>query len=147
MMLIVFVFSINDIKYRFIHNRHIIVLASFQTSFLIVLHLLNINSALIIFALGLVFFSFGFFGGGDIKYATILSLSLPMELLPHALLLTMLTGGVLACFYLLLRLVRRAKAKVYGGMEDSQYNPGIPYGVAISVGFYVMILSHWVKYL
>lgn len=104
-------------------------------------------SMFILLFLGLFFNFCGLLGAGDIKYAAVLSLSLPMELLPQALLLTMLTGGVLALFYLFLHLIRRAKPKVCGSLEEAQYNPGIPYGVAISVGFYVMILSHWAKYL
>ncbi|MCX2758859.1 prepilin peptidase [Vibrio sp. Sgm 22] len=104
-------------------------------------------SILIVLCSGWVIYTLGLLGAGDIKYAAVLSLSLPMDLLSQALLLTTLTGGVLAFIYLLLHLVRRVKANLYKGMEEVQYNPGIPYGVAISVGFYVMIFSHWVNYL
>ncbi|GAM66531.1 hypothetical protein JCM19236_3983 [Vibrio sp. JCM 19236] len=55
----------------------------------------------------------------------------------------MLTGGVLASFYLMLNVARQIKTKMYGGVDKAQYNTGIPYGVAISVGFYLMIFSHY----
>nr|WP_248375143.1 prepilin peptidase [Vibrio cyclitrophicus] len=106
-----------------------------------------ILSASIVLTLGMVIYSYNVIGAGDIKYAAVLSLSLPVELLLNAVLLTMLTGGVLATFYMLLNLARRIKANVYGEIDQSQYNTGIPYGVAISVGFYVMIFSHWVNYI
>ncbi|GAM60291.1 type IV prepilin peptidase tadV/cpaA [Vibrio ishigakensis] len=95
------------------------------------------------FFIGIAIYISGVIGAGDIKYATVLSLSLPMDLLPSALLLTMLTGGILASFYLMLNLVRRIRSQMYGGVDKTQYNTGIPYGVAISVGFYLMIVSHY----
>jgi prepilin peptidase CpaA len=136
-----------DVKLRQIRNSSLLSLLFLQIIFVIFKDPLFILSVLIFTSVGFIIYLFGFIGAGDIKYAAVLSLSLPMELLPQALLLTMLTGGVLAFIYFLLHLVRRIKANLYKGMEEVQYNPGIPYGVAISVGFYVMIFSHWVKYL
>ncbi|MEZ9246023.1 prepilin peptidase [Vibrio lentus] len=136
-----------DYQKRIISNRILLVLILIQSIPLLKLSVVYFESVSIVFFFGMVIYSYHILAAGDIKYAAVLSLSIPMELLPSALLLTMLVGGVLASFYLLFNLALRIKANVYGGIDHSQYNTGIPYGVAISVGFYVMIFSHWVSYI
>ncbi|MEZ8016829.1 prepilin peptidase [Vibrio splendidus] len=140
-------FSIGDLINRTIDNEFVLVLIALQFSFAFIEGDIFLLSFLIQLSIGMVFYSLSWFGAGDSKYSAVLSLSLPVELLPNALLLTMLTGGVVSVFCLLLNIARRIKFNVYGGVDDSQYNAGIPYGVAISVGFYVMIFSHWVNYI
>nr|WP_275665476.1 prepilin peptidase [Vibrio sp. Isolate33] len=139
--------SLIDIKFRIIKMVALLLILFIQVYLLSLGGCLYFSTTSIVLLAGVIVYSFRLLGGGDIKYAAVLSLSLPMELLPSALLLTMLAGGVLASFYLLFNFVRRIKANVNGGVDDSQYNAGIPYGVAISVGFYVMIFSHWVNYI
>nr|PMJ93740.1 hypothetical protein BCU10_00965 [Vibrio splendidus]PMK61143.1 hypothetical protein BCT96_02540 [Vibrio splendidus] len=142
-----FYISLIDVKNRIIRNSALLVLCFTYIPLIFVDEGLFLYSFFTGIIIGTFIYPLGLLGGGDIKYAAVLSLSLPMGLLPSALLLTMLTGGVLASFYLLLNFARRIKANANGGVDDNQYNTGIPYGVAISVGFYVMIFSHWVNYI
>ncbi|WGS63861.1 prepilin peptidase [Vibrio lentus] len=136
-----------DVKYYKIGNKILTVLFYLQFVNMFLSSSLFLMPVLIVMVVGMMLYWFSVIAAGDIKYAAVLSLSIPMELLPSALLLTMLAGGVLASFYLLFNLARRIKANANGGIDDNQYNTGIPYGVAISVGFYVMIFSHWVNYI
>lgn len=147
LLLISIYISITDVTSRVISNRILLTLGLVQVLLLLIYDNSDILSASFVLIIGSIVYLNKIVGAGDIKYAVVLSLSLPLELLPSALLLTMLAGGVLASFYLLLNLARRIKANVNGRVDDSQYNAGIPYGVAISVGFYVMIFSHWVNYI
>ncbi|GAL28801.1 type IV prepilin peptidase TadV/CpaA [Vibrio variabilis] len=95
-----------------------------------------VTSFLIVLLLGLVIFGLRVMGAGDIKYAAVLALTLPTQWLLPALVLTALSGGVLAAIYLTWFKFRQLK-----GIQVTA--PGLPYGVAISLGFYFPILNHY----
>ncbi len=85
--------------------------------------------------LALVGFSTKVFGGGDAKLLIAFSLSLPFSLIDDALFLVAISGGLLAVIYLvkyrLLKLVPTTGVL------------GLPYGLAISTGFYITILGYY----
>ena len=88
-----------------------------------------------IFLLSLVLFKLRWLAAGDGKLASALAVALPTAQLPVALVLTLLCGGVLAAIYLIK--YRLIQAIPRG--EDS----GLPYGIAISLGFYIPILASY----
>ncbi|KLV08948.1 hypothetical protein ABT56_01725 [Photobacterium aquae] len=89
-------------------------------------------TALVVFGMTAILVEANVFGAGDSKLATVLALALPLSSLPFALWLTVMVGGGLAVFYWLkYRLIKR-KLK---GMD-----PGLPYGLAIAIGFYIPII-------
>lgn len=82
----------------------------------------------------MVLFYFSIMGAGDGKFAAALALAIPWQQLNIALFLTAIIGGVLAIIYLIkYRLILRNKIK---------QDPGLPYGVAIGLGFFIPILMH-----
>ena len=88
-----------------------------------------------IFLLSLVLFRFRWLGAGDGKLASALAVALPLSQLPLALMLTLMCGGVLAVVYLIkYRVIQRLSRG-----EDA----GLPYGIAISLGFYITILAFY----
>lgn len=122
------VISITDISYRKIHNSILAMLFIFQC----LLSPLDIHMTtfLLVLTLGLISYVFMWFGAGDIKYAAILSLTIPLTDLPWAYVLTGFSGGLIAVIYWM-------KSKVIS--DECHIKNGIPYGVAISVGFYLVI--------
>lgn len=136
-----------DIRFRVIKNVVLLMLFIVQLCLCLIGNESYFISASIVFAFGFFLYPLGWLGAGDIKYASLLSLSLPIGLLPIAFILTMMTGGLLSIFYLIFNSVRRRNTNKHGDIKEDSYSSGIPYGVAISVGFYVVILSHWVNYL
>ncbi|MGF1727920.1 A24 family peptidase [Photobacterium nomapromontoriensis] len=91
-------------------------------------------SALVVLGITGVLVGVNVLGAGDSKLATALALVLPISSLPLALWLTAITGGIIACLYLLkYRLLQR---------KSTGKDPGLPYGIAIAVGFYFPILVH-----
>ncbi|WP_064792420.1 A24 family peptidase [Shewanella woodyi] len=88
-----------------------------------------------ILALSLVLFRFRWLAAGDGKLASALAVALPLSQLPVALMLTLMCGGVLAVIYLI---KYRVIQKTPRG-EDL----GLPYGIAISLGFYIPILAFY----
>ncbi|ODA36084.1 hypothetical protein A8L45_00315 [Veronia pacifica] len=77
----------------------------------------------------MILFKVRIWGAGDSKLSTALAMALTPEILPDALILTAMVGGVLSVFYLLL-----------GKIKPEKKDRGIPYGIAISSGFYLVIL-------
>ncbi|WP_035476686.1 A24 family peptidase [Aliagarivorans taiwanensis] len=71
---------------------------------------------------------FCIWGAGDAKLAAVLSIAIPTSSLLNAWLVTLYAGGVLAVVYLIKSRVRHCKPD------------GLPYGVAISIGFFSQIL-------
>lgn len=89
-------------------------------------------TALVVFGMTAILVEANVFGAGDSKLATVLALALPLSSLPFALWLTVMVGGGLAVFYWLkYRLIKR---KLQG------MDPGLPYGLAIAIGFYIPII-------
>ena len=88
--------------------------------------------------IGLILYKLIWIGAGDIKYVVILSLSVPVDDLLLAFVLTAISGGILAITYLVSKKLIRNKV----GVQE-----GIPYGIAISIGFYLVILIQSTPYI
>ncbi|MEO9496356.1 MAG: prepilin peptidase [Vibrio splendidus] len=127
--------SVTDFLYRKIQNYALLILLFLQC-FLSPLDI-QIMSFLLVLGGGLLVYALIWIGAGDIKYAAVLSLTIPLNDLLWALVMTAFTGGFLAVIYLVnnnlisKKLIRKAS-------NDQQ---GIPYGIAISIGFYLVILT------
>lgn len=94
----------------------------------------GIMSALIILIISMVLFYLNIIAAGDGKLAAALAAAILPEQLLDAVMLTLFIGGALAVFYLIKdRLILKKKKG-----EDR----GLPYGVAISVGFYLTIIAN-----
>ncbi|MFZ3441365.1 A24 family peptidase [Vibrio harveyi] len=122
--------SITDFLHRKIQNNALLLLLLLQ-SFLSPLDL-QITTFLLVLGIGLILYALIWIGAGDIKYAAVLSLAIPLNDLPWAYIMTAFAGGFLAIIYLITR-------KLISNTSSSQ--EGIPYGIAISVGFYLIILT------
>ena len=123
--------SWTDIKQRIISNR--IILYLFFP--IIVLSLLRYEEIFVIPALtaliiGFVLFSFNAIGGGDVKLITVLMLSLPTEQILSFFLFTTFFGLLLIIIGWLF-------------FKESIRNHGLPYGVAISLGFLTNLILFW----
>jgi prepilin peptidase CpaA len=101
----------------------------------------TLGSAALIFAAGLVCFSRGWFGGGDVKLLSATILLVGSERTVPFLLMMALAGGVLSAVVLIWAFLaeRTAKAKVVesvGTGEPGNAAPpplSVPYGIAIAV--------------
>ena len=122
--------SITDFLHRKIQNNALLLLLLLQ-SFLSPLDL-QITTFLLVLGIGLILYALIWIGAGDIKYAAVLSLTIPLNDLPWAYIMTAFAAGFLAIIYLITR-------KLISNTSSSQ--EGIPYGIAISVGFYLIILT------
>ncbi|MCW8344693.1 prepilin peptidase [Vibrio sp. ZSDZ65] len=132
MALTCFFVSIFDVKNRRIENK---ILFGFLAIQLVCLGFENshVDSMLVVLFIGLIIFRFGWIAAGDVKYAGVLSLSIPMAMLYEAMLFTAYSGGVLVlCYYV--------KHRMTPGSQIQDVT--LPYGVAISVGFFLTIASH-----
>ncbi|EGR3067736.1 peptidase, partial [Vibrio parahaemolyticus] len=87
---------------------------------------------------GLIIYYLIWIGAGDIKYIAVLSLTIPIGDLLWAFIMTGFSGGILASIYLINKKLARRKP------NDQQ---GIPYGIAISIGFYLVILTQNTPYI
>ena len=131
----IFIIAIFDIKYRKIPN----VLCLITTIFCLIVayqhHYLasSLLSSIVVLVGSMVLFYFNIMGAGDGKFAAALALAVPWQQLNIALFLTAVLGGVLAMFYLIkYRLILR----------NTKQDPGLPYGVAIGLGFFIPIFMH-----
>ncbi|PMH31652.1 hypothetical protein BCU70_06810 [Vibrio sp. 10N.286.49.C2] len=123
--------SISDIKNRIISNSMLMWLLALQMVYL-GWSASNIVAMLILLVGGIIVFSLGWVGAGDVKYASILGLAVPVPMLETALMLTAFMGGMLVIYYYI-------KHKFTAGSNIKSVT--LPYGVAISVGFYLVIFS------
>ncbi len=84
----------------------------------------------------MLLFKLNLFAAGDGKLAAAFAAALlPSQLLP-AVIYTLVIGGVLALFYLVKdRLICQYLLK-----QSREKEKGLPYGVAIAIGFYLQIL-------
>lgn len=125
---------LGDLRWRKIPNRLLIVFFLVQ---LIGVYLSNffIGSSILILALGMFAYFVGICGAGDVKFCALAALSLPIGSLSVALTLTALIGGGLAVTYMLLGWLTRRRSKPVNYRH-------LPYGVAISLGFYITIYDH-----
>ncbi|WP_081094913.1 MULTISPECIES: prepilin peptidase [Vibrio] len=122
--------SFVDFICRRIHNYTLLILLLLQ-SFFSPLDI-QITTFLLVLGVGLILYALISIGAGDIKYAAVLSLSIPLHDLPWAYILTAFAGGFLAVIYLI-------GQKLISNTSSNK--EGIPYGIAISVGFYLVILT------
>ncbi|MGF1724405.1 A24 family peptidase [Photobacterium nomapromontoriensis] len=127
--------SISDITFRRIPNIAIVVILGI-TFILNGQHdvLNGWYSAIIVLCLSIILVAMKVIAAGDSKLATVLALAIPLSSLLLALWLTCLIGGMLALIYWV---KYRIANKTLSGKD-----PGLPYGVAISIGFYIPILAH-----
>ncbi|PTO57734.1 A24 family peptidase [Vibrio splendidus] len=127
--------SATDFLYRKIQNHTLLILLFLQ-SFLSPLDI-QIMSFLLVLGGGLIVYALIWIGAGDIKYAAVLSLTIPLNDLLWAFVMTAFAGGFLAVIYLVYNklISKRLVRKTSNGQQ------GIPYGIAISVGFYLVILT------
>lgn len=133
--------SASDFLYRKIQNNTLCVLLLLQC-FLSPLDIQAI-SFLLVLSIGLILYKLIWIGAGDIKYASVLSLTIPVHDLVWALVMMAFSGGVLVVFYLVkTKLISKILAKKT--LNDQK---GIPYGVAISIGFYLVILTKSTPYI
>ncbi len=129
--------SYSDLRYRLIPNWVCLVIL-FLSLLLITIEqhkaIVGLISTTIVFCTSLLLFYFRIIAAGDGKLAAALAAALLPEQLLNAVMLTLLAGGVLAVFYLIKdRLILKKKPG-----EDR----GLPYGVAISFGFYLTIIAN-----
>lgn len=99
--------------------------------------LTGMMSAAAVFAVTYAFYAFDRFGGGDVKLLSVLALWAGPALLADLVVITTLTGGVLAVvfmtrarFVLALALERAGETAASGNVIAER----LPYGVAIAVG-------------
>ena len=123
--------SWTDIKKRIISNK--IVFCLFFP--IVVLSFLRYGEVFVIPALvaliiGFVLFSFNAIGGGDVKLITVLMLSLPTEQILSFFLFTTFFGLLLIIIGWIF-------------FRESIRNHGLPYGVAISLGFLTNLILFW----
>lgn len=128
--------SITDFFYRRIQNYALLILFILQC-FLSPLDI-QIISFLLVLGGGLIIYYLIWIGAGDIKYIAVLSLTIPIGDLLWAFIMTGFSGGILASIYLINKKLARRKP------NDQQ---GIPYGIAISIGFYLVILTQNTPYI
>ena len=127
--------SATDFLYRKIQNYALLILLFLQC-FLSPLDI-QIMSFLLVLGGGLIVYALIWIGAGDIKYAAVLSLTIPLNDLLWAFVMTAFFGGFLAVIYLVYnKLISKRLVK-----KTSNGQQGIPYGIAISVGFYLVILT------
>ncbi|PSW07391.1 A24 family peptidase [Photobacterium lipolyticum] len=134
--LIVLYVSYSDIRYRLIPNWVCVVIFSLSLLLAIEQHqvIVGLLSTTIVFCTSLLLFYFRIIAAGDGKLAAALAAALLPGQLLNAVILTLLAGGALAAFYLIKdRLILKKKPG-----EDR----GLPYGVAISFGFYLTIVAN-----
>jgi prepilin peptidase CpaA len=126
--------SLCDLRYRKIPNNLLVVFCVVQYSG-VYFNNIFVGSSIFILALGLLVYFVGLCGAGDVKLCAFAALSLPLSSLAVALTLTALIGGALALMSIFLGLVTRRRTKPVNYRE-------LPYGVAISLGFYITIYDH-----
>ncbi|MBY7731445.1 prepilin peptidase [Vibrio splendidus] len=127
--------SVTDFLYRKIQNHALLILLFLQC-FLSPLDI-QIMSFLLVLGGGLIVYALIWIGAGDIKYAAVLSLTIPLNDLHWAFVMTAFAGGFLAVIYLVNNKLISKKLTT----KTPNDQQGIPYGMAISVGFYLVILT------
>lgn len=131
----IFIIAIFDIKYRKIPNVLCLITAIFCLIFAYQHDYLasSLLSSIVVLVGSMVLFYFNIMGAGDGKFSAALALAVPWQQLNIALFLTAIIGGGLAMFYLIkYRLI----------LQNTKQDPGLPYGVAIGLGFFIPILMH-----
>ena len=94
--------------------------------------LANFLAALLVFAIGFLFFSIRLFGGGDVKLMTAITFWCGFGELMSFALVTALFGGILSLGYVLK--AYWCSRKSGEGLIDKLMTMPVPYGIAIAVG-------------
>jgi len=93
-----------------------------------------LSGAAIVFAVGFVCFAFGWIGGGDVKFATVIALWLGWDHLLEYLVLFSLYGGLLTIAILVLnRLLEPLPILQVGFLGRFAEHRRVPYGIALSI--------------
>ena len=125
-----------DCRYRLIPNKYcaIIFFISLYIAFNNNHIITGLCSFVLVFLITAMLFKLHIFGAGDSKLSSAFSLALLPEQLIDAVILTLFFGGFLAVFYLIKdRLILK---------KERADECGLPYGVAISLGFYITIINN-----
>ncbi len=133
--------GLTDLRWRIIPNALPVLLALSAVAHALLLgdlEGLGVRAliALAVFLGGLVLFSVGLAGGGDVKLATATMLWLPPASVGAFFLLTALAGGALALAVLMVRGLRRIAGD--GALENVAT---VPYGCAIAFGACLILLA------
>jgi len=141
--------AFSDIKARIIPNRAVLALLVLFVAWTGVSLGQSLFSALaaagIAFAVTVALYLFKIVGAGDSKLFTAVALFVGLGYLPFFALATVLAGGVIALISLVCRPQRAAVMLTLGGKGD--WGRGVPYGVAIAVGGFVVIWAALSGYL
>ncbi len=119
--------AVSDLRTKKIPNR--VVIPSFFFALLLVAFLPNVDpvqhlySLLLMIAISVPFFSFGWMGGGDIKLLYVLAISFPMFSFLWLFFAVAMAGAV------------QALAQMFFTKKKA-----MPYGIAIFVGFCVFVI-------
>lgn len=132
--------AVNDFRYFIIPNKAVVAIALIYPIYALSAGLdvgMNgwvggIAAGGVVLMLGAGLFAIGAFGGGDAKLIAAVALWAGPSLLAQFLLLTAITGGVLAAAFLVAKSIAKP-AEESGTIESGTAND-IPYGVAISTG-------------
>ncbi|WGE69929.1 prepilin peptidase [Actinobacillus equuli subsp. haemolyticus] len=117
-----------DLRYRLISNRIVMALLLVTIPFSYLMHgTLFWQPALLCLAIGFILFLFNIIGAGDVKLLAVLMLAIPSHFAIFFLFLT-------ACAGLLLIIIG------WLFYRQSIREKGLPYGIAISVGFLTTLL-------
>lgn len=136
-----------DVRWMLIHNwLNILVAALFPIAALTLPHetdwLMSLAAAAAFFAGGLALFSFNIMGGGDVKLLGALGLWLGWSMAAVNFLVYMsFMGGVATVFLLLLRVAIKKLSKKPDAerIECLRTGAPVPYGIAIALGFLVVL--------
>lgn len=121
-----------DVRCRRISNYSVVFVLVIQSALSFIGHV-YLESGLVVLCIGIVMFRFRWIAAGDIKLAAVMAIAIPTEYLLYAAILTGLFGGAVSVIYMLVNYL-------YPMRKDRQ--DGIPYGLAISLGFFFTIFAH-----
>ncbi|WP_195759950.1 prepilin peptidase [Paracoccus sp. S-4012] len=145
--------GIGDIRTMQIPNNLVLLLFAGYAAAALMLPLspvdvaLSATAAAVVFALGLVAFSFRWMGGGDVKLLTVAALWLGAGNVVPFILYTSIFGAVLTMLILLFRAVRLPAAMEARDwiLRLHQRDAGVPYGMAIAAaGILAYSKTPWV---
>ena len=125
-----------DLRYRQIPNWLCVIIAVLAFIYALINQqmMAGLMAASITFVIGLVLFAGNVMGAGDGKLASALALALLPSQLFDALMLTLFIGGILAILYLI-------KDRIIF-IKEPKKTRGLPYGIAIALGFYLTIMAN-----
>lgn len=142
----------HDFRYRRIENGHVALLLSIAVIYLLVradglnfdrLDIMAPVIAVIVFVLGLIFWSIGKMGGGDVKFLSVTPLLIGSGDYIFFLILTVIFSIITHVLMNMPVLMPKALFEKY--VENYSDGQLIPYGVPISTAVSVMMVIHLVR--